>query len=83
MDERQREIATALTKIAWSTVELSTLELIYPLIMEHAMNRQDSAFSQMKFVHRFATKAGCYDAADDIRDRFLDPVIKRTEGYHA
>lgn len=41
------------------------------------MQRQDSTYDQMKTVYDLAIKAGCYDAADQIKTILIDPVTKR------
>jgi hypothetical protein len=41
------------------------------------MQRQDSTYDQMKTVYDLAVKAGCYDAADQIKTILIDPIAKK------
>lgn len=41
------------------------------------MQRQDSTYDQMKAVYELAVKAGCYDAADQIKTILIDPITKK------
>lgn len=41
------------------------------------MQRQDSTYDQLKTVHQLAIKAGCYDAADLIKEALIDPITKK------
>ena len=43
------------------------------------MQRQDSLYDQMKTVYDLAVKAGCYDAADYIRQNVLEPIAKKLQ----
>lgn len=40
-------------------------------------NRQDSTYDQLKTVYDLANKAGCYDAADEIKRTLIDPVTEK------
>ena len=41
------------------------------------MQRQDSTYNQLKTVYDLANKAGCYDAADAIKQSLIDPIAER------
>jgi hypothetical protein len=43
------------------------------------MQRQDSTYDQMKTVYDLAVKAGCYDAADQIKAILIDPITHKLE----
>jgi hypothetical protein len=43
------------------------------------MQRQDSTYDQMKTVYQLAVKAGCYDAADQIKTILIDPITKKNK----
>ena len=39
--------------------------------------RQDSTYDQLLTVYSLANKAGCYDAADAIRQALIEPTSKK------
>lgn len=43
------------------------------------MQRQDSTYDQLKTVYQLAVQAGCYDAADYIKEALIDPITKKLE----
>ena len=55
------------------------LTLLEFTVFKTNMNRQDSLTDQMKSVLKLATEAGCYDAADWIKEVFFkyDPYTNK------
>lgn len=41
------------------------------------MQRQDSTYDQLLTVYDLAIKAGCYDAADAIKEALIHPIAKK------
>lgn len=41
------------------------------------MQRQDSTYEQLLTVYDLANKAGCYDAADEIKRVLIAPITEK------